>query len=137
MAKGDLAMKRPAMTLAVAAAAAMISCTAEAQHGRATFRVSPGTEHKVHTIVGIGGARACLSFTSAKTKRPIQAKVRRSWNGRPKDLDIHYNYCPRSLPGTYVLYVTALKEETIVTVQGQESRIVIPIYRSEWMRAAR
>jgi hypothetical protein len=87
-----------------------------------SFIVTPGTEHKIGTWIGLGKEKACVWGENAQTSTPVPVRYRRSLNGHPKELDTHTGRkCFFTKGGTWYLYATALDVTTRVYVESWDN----------------
>ena len=89
----------------------------QAGREKARFVVNLNTEHQIFNGMLLHGQTVCFQFRSLATGAPAAVRLRRTENGKQKDLDV--NTGERCLTmhragGWYVVYATPVNEDVVV-----------------------
>jgi hypothetical protein len=79
--------------IGLSVAVGLLACTSGAMsqpvRDKARFVVNVGTEHQVFNAPLVAGQQVCFEFRSLATGAPARVHLRRTENGKPRDLDFN------------------------------------------------
>lgn len=106
---------------------------------KARFVVNMQTEHQIFNGPLAYGQKVCFDVRSLATGAPAAVRLRRTENGKKRDLDVHTGgrcLTMHRAGGWYVVYATPVNEDIVVYADAPGAT-PIPIYRRENARIVR